>query len=483
MEWNSMNKIKLIVCSIFLMGITACTTEILETGSVVENRLQLILDNYFSEETELNSNAAIFKGDYRYNHIWVNNLTDEHIKSSHDLNERYLIAIKKINRAELNTEEQISYDIFLWDRETDKASEQFPWELLPINQFTSLPSFFAQLGSGESAQPFKTVKDYEDFLKRTDGFLDWMNSARLRMGQGIEKGMVQPEALMTKLVPQLQAMVVDDHTNSIFWKPIKNIPKSFSDDDKKRLAKLYADKIKNKLIPAYQQLQQFVEKTYLPATRQSSGFSALPGGADWYQWLIQYHTTTTDLAAEDIHNIGIKEVARIHQEMSQIKQQVEFEGDLQQFFKHLQTDEQFYFKTNQQVFDRYRLEREIVEKVIPKFFDVTPKTAFEIRPIEEFRAESSAGASYQAGTPDGSRPGIFYINTFNLKAQPIFGVETLYLHEAIPGHHFQISLAQEETSLPDYRKFVDYNAFSEGWALYVESIGKEMGLFRDPYQY
>jgi uncharacterized protein (DUF885 family) len=288
---------------------------------------------------------------------------------------------------------------------------------------------------------------------------------------------------MTKVVKQLQAIVSEDPAKSIFWGPIKNMPETFSAKDKQRLTTAYSEAIKSKLNPAYQRLSDFVKNVYLPSTRESSGISALPQGKEWYQWYIKYHTTVSNLTADEIHQTGLDEVKRIHAEMNLVKTKVGFKGSLQDFFKHLQTDPQFYFTNNDEVFERYKQVRKIVAKVIPKFFDVTPKTDFEIRPIEAFRAESAAGASYQPGTPDGKRAGIFYVNTFNLKAQPIFGVETLYLHEAVPGHHFQISLAQEQQSLPKYRRFNDYTAFSEGWALYAESIGKEMGLFTDPYQY
>ncbi len=468
-----------IIGFIILMIVQSCSIQ--KNNSQPD--LNRLLDSYFKEATALSSNGAIFRGDFRFNHIWVNTLSEEFLEKEHLFNEKYLRLIKAIDKSKLSAEDQISYDIFVWDRELDQAAEKFPWELLPLNQFGSTPAFFAQIGSGQSAQPFKTVKDYDDFLQRIEGFLEWMESAEERMKQGIAKGIVQPRVLMTKVVKQLQAMVSDDVEESIFWGPIRNIPETFSDNEKQRITLAYAKAIKQKLNPAYQKLQLFIEKSYLPATRESSGLSELPGGNEWYLWQIRRHTTIAELSADEIHAIGVEEVERIHQEMNQVKKQVGFKGTLQEFFLYLQTDEKFYFKTDAEVFARYQLQRKIVDKVIPNFFDITPKTAFEIRPVEKFRAESAAGASYTAGTPDGSRPGVFYVNTFNLKAQPIFGVETLYLHEAIPGHHFQVSLAQEQQELPEYRRFKDYTAFSEGWALYVESIGKEMGLFTDPYQY
>lgn len=442
-----------------------------------------LMDNYFEESLQYNPLKAMFMGDYRFNDKWVNNLSDDYLKKKHAFNEKYLKQIKAIDRKSLSAEDQNSYDLFLWDRQIEKESEQFPGELLPINQFSSTPNFFAQLGSGKSAQPFKTLKNYKDFLKRIDGFVTWVNTAEMRMKQGMASGIVAPHSLMVKVVPQLSSMLVDDYKKSIFWMPIKNLPSSIEAGDKAAITTAYKKAIVNKLIPAYKKLRDFVKNVYLPNTRTSSGLSGLKGGDKWYQWYIKMHTTTEDLTAEQIHKIGLDEVDRIHREMKEVKKQLKFKGTLQQFFRYLQNDEKFYFKNNKEIMARYQQERKRVEKVLPKYFDKMPKAPFEIRPVEKFRAQSAAGASYEPGTPDGKRPGIFYINTFNLKAQPKFGVETLFLHEAEPGHHFQISLAQEQTQLPKYRRFASYTAFAEGWALYSESIGKEMGLFTDPLQY
>jgi uncharacterized protein (DUF885 family) len=484
---NLKNRFSLFVAISFFISLTlsACSSEDKPDEQTATKSISIntILDDYFEESTVLSSNFAIFRGDYRFNNTWVNYLSDEYLQKKHQLTKKYLALITGVAREQLSAEEQISFDVLLWDLNLKQSSEQFPSELVPINQFGSQASSFAQLGSGQSAQPFNTVKDYDDFLLRMEGFLEWMHSAEQRMQQGIKEAVVQPRALMTKVVKQLQAIVSEDPAKSIFWGPIKNMPETFSAKDKQRLTTAYSEAIKSKLNPAYQRLSDFVKNVYLPSTRESSGISALPQGKEWYQWYIKYHTTVSNLTADEIHQTGLDEVKRIHAEMNLVKTKVGFKGSLQDFFKHLQTDPQFYFTNNDEVFERYKQVRKIVAKVIPKFFDVTPKTDFEIRPIEAFRAESAAGASYQPGTPDGKRAGIFYVNTFNLKAQPIFGVETLYLHEAVPGHHFQISLAQEQQSLPKYRRFNDYTAFSEGWALYAESIGKEMGLFTDPYQY
>lgn len=442
-----------------------------------------IMEDYFEASLKLNSNPAIFQGDYRFNDRYVNDLTDEYMQKRHELNTHYLKLMKEIDQNTLLAEDQNSYNLFVWDRQLDLEQEKFSADLLPLNQFYSIPNSFAQLGSGEGAQPFKTPQDYDNFLKKMDGFVDWMDSAKLKMNQGIKQQIVLPAALVKKIIPQLKAMLVNHVTDSIFWVPIKNMPVSIQGEEKRRITQAYKIAILEKLLPAYQGLYAFVKNVYLPKARDTSGYSSLKNGDAWYQWFIDHETTTKGMSADQIHQIGLDEVARIHREMLDVKEKLGFKGSLQEFFESLQTEKKYYFETADAVMERYQQQRKFVAAVIPNFFNLQPKSNFEIRPVEAFRAESAAGASYEQGTPDGSRPGVFYINTFNLLAQPKFGVVTLYLHEAVPGHHFQISIAQELTHLPKYQRFSIYNAYVEGWALYSESIGKEMGLFDDPLQY
>jgi uncharacterized protein (DUF885 family) len=260
------------------------------------------------------------------------------------------------------------------------------------------------------------------------------------------------------------------------------MPQEFSAADRQRLTEAYRAALAHEVLPAYARLADFLERDYLPAARSSVGWGDLPDGAAWYRWRIR-GATTMDRPADEIHQLGLAEVARIRAEMTAVKDQVGFQGDLAAFFEHLQDDPKFYFNSEQELLDAYRDVKRRIDALLPKLFVDFPKADYEIRAVEEFRAASAAGASYQAPSADGKRPGIFYINTHNLRAQPRFGVETLSLHEAAPGHHFQIAIQQELTSLPRYRRFNGYTSYSEGWALYAESIGKELGMFTDPYQW
>ena len=444
--------------------------------------LNNLVDAYFEAILELNPLYATFIGDNRFNDRLANSLSPEYLDRSRSLERKYLAALLEIDSDDLSGQDLLTYEIFRLDRESSIAGERFPAELLPLNQTFSLPAFFAVIGSGQSVQPFATVTDYENFQRRADDLVEYMDQAVINMRIGIERGIVQPRVVMEKVVPQLRAHVVDDLTTSLFYRPVANMPEDFSEEDRTRLTAAYTDMIKNHLIPAYRRVAEFIEQEYMPATREAVGWDALPDGKAWYAFLAE-NSTTTKMSPEEIHEIGLTEVARIRGEMENVANQVGFDGTLAEFFEFLKTDSQFFFATPEEVLAAYEVARVKINERLPSMFGVFPQADYEIRKIEEFRAQSSAGAMYQPPSPDGSRPGIFYVNTFNLKAQPTYGVETLSIHEASPGHHFQKSIQQEVTGLPRFRRFGGYTAYAEGWALYAESIGMELGMFTDPYQY
>lgn len=480
----------ILVAALALFGCTqendrsAAATSATGEAGPVDNAALLdeLFEAYFEEILELNPLYATFIGDNRYNDRLANSFSPEYREKSRALERKYLGALLAIDNGDLNGQDLLSYEIFRLDRETSIAGERFPGELLPLNQSFSLANFFAVMGSGQSVQPFATVSDYENFLSRADDFIEYLDQAIINMRIGMERGVVQPRVVMEKVVPQLRAHIVDDAATSIFYGPVSNMPGGFSAEDRARLTTAYTDMIENRLVPAYLRVADFIEQEYLPATRTTVGWDALPDGKAWYAFKVE-NSTTTKMSPDEIHELGLAEVARIRGEMEEVARQVGFDGTLAEFFEFLRTDPQFFFESSEEVLAAYEAARVRINERLPSMFSVFPKADYEIRQIEEFRARSSAGAMYQSPSPDGSRPGIFYVNTFNLKAQPTYGIETLSIHEAAPGHHFQISIQQEVTGLPRFRRFGDYTAFSEGWALYAESIGKELGVFTDPYQY
>jgi uncharacterized protein (DUF885 family) len=445
--------------------------------------LTTIYENYYEGYLRLNPLEATGQGDYRYNDQLPIDISTEYRNKKLIFYQKYLNELLDINREELNANDKITYDTFQYSLKNNINELGFNTHLIPFDQFWGLPLTLGQLGSGDGSQPFKTVEDYEKWLKRLNKFSAWADTAVVNFRQGMLESYVLPKALVTKMIPQMQGFVVEDPTQSLFYGPIKRFPEGFSESDRIKLTGMYKKTIREEVVPAYKRLHDFLKNDYYYRARSSSGIADVPQGSEYYKHLIT-QWTTTQLTPDEIYQTGIDEVARITTEMEKVKAEVGFEGELQDFFVYIKTNKRFYpYQTPEQVITAFE---EIHQKVIPnveKIFTKNPKTAFEIRRTEAFR-EATASAEYNQGTPDGSRPGIFYIpipdaRKFNITS----GMESLFLHEAIPGHHYQVSLQQENMKLPKFMRFGWYGAYGEGWALYCESLGKELGLYTDPYQY
>ena len=445
------------------------------------SELETIAEDYFEEFITLNPLNATFIGDMRYNDRLANNLGPEYRAASDALDRNYLEQLLALDSAQLDRQDCITYETFKLDLENNLEMRQFPGHLLALNQFYSFANSFAQLGSGASAHPFKSEKDYSDFLSRIDGFLVLVDQAIANMREGVERGVTQPKVLMERTLDQLAAQDTD-FSSSVFFGPIANLPEDIPGATRDSLTSAFEQAHADKLRPAYKKLHDFIKGEYLPVARTSVGLSALGQGEQWYAALIR-QTTTTNLSARDIHDIGLREVASIQAEMHEVMDQVGFQGDLDAFFGYLKTHPDFFYDEPHELIEGYRAMSDHIQSLAPKLFAQFPKSEFEVRAVEAFREKSAADGSYMSGTPDGSRPGIFYANTYDVGSRPKWEMESLFLHEAIPGHHFQISLQRELEGLPRIRRFGGYTAFVEGWGLYAESLGKELGVYTDPYQY
>ena len=443
--------------------------------------LDALYAEYWEESLKLNPINATFIGDNRYNDQLPNFFSADYRKQTGESNRRWLQRLQGLDVSKVEGQARLSYDILVESLQEQIAGEAFPDWQQPINQFFSVPNYIVMLGSGSSAQPFKTVKDYDDWLARAGKVPALFEQAIANMREGVQAGVVQPRLLMQKVLPQLDGVVSDDPQKTPFWGPITNLPADFSDADKKRLTEAYSTMISQQLVPAFRGLRTYLADEYIPAARETHGLGALPNGADWYAHLAKT-TTTTNLTPAEIHQIGLDEVARLRTGLEELKQEVGFEGDLKAFFKYMSTDPKFTFKSEDAILKDYRdLEARVNQKV-PELFSLMPKAAFEIRPVEAFRAASEAAGSYMSPSEDGTRPGIFYLNTYDLPARKSWARDSLYLHEAIPGHHFQLALQQELEGVPAFRRFGGQTAYIEGWGLYAESLGKELGVYADPYQ-
>ncbi|MDF2179159.1 DUF885 domain-containing protein [Aliiglaciecola sp. CAU 1673] len=446
-------------------------------------KLTTLTDQYIEETLPRNPINAMFFGDNRFNHLWPNSLTETFIQEGVDIDKKYLAALKKIDKSKLQGQDIYTYDIFENNLKSNLEGSEIPFQLLPLNQFIFSPhNFFVQLGSGLSAQPFNNAQDFENFLKRAEGFVVWMDQAIINMREGIKQGVVQPKPVVKSMIPQMQAQVIDDPSQSPLMGPLNNAGEKLSAEEKAKLEKAYLALIEKRMTPAFKRMADFLQNEYLPKARESHGLAGMPGGKAWYEYMIKVNTTLP-LTAEQIHQTGLNEVARIHDEMRTVAKEVGFKGSLEEFFTYLETDPKFYFESPDDVLNAYTELKEKMAPLVSKLFSTIPKADYVLRAYPEAQAKSAPGASYIPAAADGSRPGVFFANTFNLKGQPKYGTETLSIHEAVPGHHFQLSLQNEIKGLPKIRTQNFYTVYAEGWALYAESLGKDLGFFTDPYQY
>jgi uncharacterized protein (DUF885 family) len=445
-------------------------------------RLDQLAEAFYEAQLALSPTAATSVGDTRYNHLYTAGFQPDVRARGRALREEYAPRLAAIDRNALDEEHQITYDVFRWNLESARRSEEFPGHLIPLNQFFNFTAGFVQMGAGTGLHPFRTVKDYEDFLSRMRGFQQVVDDAIANMRQGVQAGVVQPRVLMERVLPQLAAHVVSDPTQSLFWGPITNLPAEFTPAERERLTAQYNQAIREIIVPTFRKLHDFVQDEYMPRTRTTVGLGGLPNGRAWYENAVRA-ITTTDLTPEQIHDIGLSEVARIHREMETVMRQVGWTGDLQSFMRHVQTDPQFRYTTREEMLADYRAAQARIDATTDRVFDVKPRANYEIRPVEPFRERSFSGGSYTAASLDGSRPGVFHLNTYDPASRPRYGMESLLIHEGSPGHHFQISIARELEHLPRLRRFGGFTAYSEGWGLYAETLGKELGLYADPYQY
>ena len=472
---------------IFLLSIVTliASCKLSNSNQTLQDNLELsaLLDKYYEERLQLFPLEATAIGDNRYNDQLHIDFTDSYRKKLKDFYSRYQVFISKFERDALNENDQLSYDDFTREMEINLEGLTFHDNEFPLNQFASAHLLFGQLGSGSVIQPFKTVADYDKWLKRVSVFPAYVDSAIIYFKKGITGGNVLPRAAVVKMIPQMLSMASADPKQSLFYGPIGLLPTSFSDADKKRITEAYTKAINEQITPSFKKLGDFLQNEYLRKARTTTGISGVPGGDKYYTFLIRQQTTTNK-TPDEIYNTGLSEVKRIRTEMERIKNETGFTGDLKAFFTYLKTDKKFTpYKTPKEVIEAFENIHKTMQPSLQKLFGHTPKTPFEIRQTEAFRA-ASASAEYNQGSADGTRPGIFYIpiidaTTFNTTS----GMESLFLHEAIPGHHYQISLQQENEKLPRFRRYGGNNAYAEGWALYCESLGKELGLYTDPYQY
>jgi uncharacterized protein (DUF885 family) len=474
---------KIIIIVLGYLSLMACNSAAVKNETIATNqRLNSLFNNYWEQRMQLFPLEATAKGDNRYNDKLTIIIAESFRKQLYNFYSTYLDSVSAIDSNNLNDNDALSMRVFKYEMRMNLEGLKYPTHVMPINQFWAFTLDMAQLGSAQGNQPFKTIKDYNDFLKRLALFPAYVDTAIYNMRKGMASGWVLPKSLVAKILPQLKAMIVRDPKSSIFYGAVRLLPDSFTATDKQNLSVAYTAAIQNIVVPTYEKLYHFFEDEYLPKARTGSGIGDLPGGKEYYNYCIE-NWTTTKLSADSIYNLGLSEVARIEAEMDQVIASTGYKGSRNDFFDFVNKDKHFFpFATAQEVIDSFWHIKKQEEPLLKKMFSDTPSTPFTIRQTEAFR-EASASAEYNQASEDGSRPGIFYVPIPDAHKYNAIGMVTLFMHEAIPGHHYQISTQQENKNLPIFRRFLWYGAYGEGWALYSESLGNEMGMYANPYQH
>jgi uncharacterized protein (DUF885 family) len=440
-----------------------------------------------SDEASLKRNPlnAILRGDMRYADRLGDNISDQYYAAEKAAAEQDLAALHAIPRGQLNATDQLAYDVF--DYSTKDTLRGYQPDILsltevrPMNHFFGLHTFYPTFASGKGGAPFNTLADYENNLKRHKDFVTYIDRAIGRFKQGEQSGVVETKLTVNNMIEQLDTQLAQKPDDSPYLAPVKTFPAAIGAADRDRLTQEYRAAITDELYPAITRLRDFLKNEYLGHARGRVGLMYMPGGDKLYRYLVQ-STTTTDMTPAQIHQLGLSEVARITGEFGKVKKEVGFKGTLPQFFDYMRTSPKFQPKSRESLTqDFYNLKKK-VDAQIPRFFSLVPKTPLVIRPYEPFREKFEAGGSYESGTADAKRPGTFYFNAYDLPSRSTWEETTLFLHEGEPGHHFQISLAQENDALPAFMRFGGNTAYAEGWALYSETLGYDMGFYKaDPY--
>jgi uncharacterized protein (DUF885 family) len=421
--------------------------------------------------------AATHYGEAAYNDRLPRETPADHARRAL-ADRKFLAQLQAIDRKKLSRDEQISYDIFARLKRDSIAEHEFNGQLMPL---TNRSGFHIEFPELPRTTPLSSVRDYDNYVARLQAFRQYALDNIELLKEGIKQGMTLPSVVLADVDKTISPHMVDDPTNSLLYKPLAELPATFSDADRARLAASGKAAIAESVVPGYRALLEFMTRDYLPACREQIGASALPRGREYYRYRVR-HFTTLEVDPQQVHDTGLAEVKRIKDEMQEVIKRVSFQGDFRAFVEFLRTDPQFYVDTPERLMKETSLVLKKIDGELPKLFKTLPRTPYGIREIPDFIAPRTTTAYYMPPSGDGSRAGFYYVNTYNLKSRPLYEIEALSLHEAVPGHHIQIALQQELSGLPPFRRFAHATAFVEGWGLYAERLGLEVGFYKDPYR-
>ena len=453
----------------------------LRASNAATVELYRVVETYFDQYLALNPIRATELGDHRFDDRFGDYLSMSWMADSLGIEQEALEKLQAIDSSKLAGEDLVTYEAFKRQRALNIGGYRYPSELLAINQVANWPGVLAQLGSGKGAHPFRTTRDYDNFLARMDGFVVWVDQAINNLRAGVTKGVVLPKIVVERTLPQLEAFGrLEDPRQTVFWQPLLSFPAGPSVAERRRLLQAYDEKLRTRVLPAYRRLHDYLAQEYLPQARDTVSWSNLPSGDLWYAHLVRYYTAT-EMTPEGVHELGLREVARLRANLVGLQGALGVAGDPRVVFDAMRADPKLQPGNAQSLLESYGALRARVDARLPALFLRRPKAAFEIRPVEGFREAAAASASYSSPSAAGARAGIFYVNTAELASRPSYAIDATYLNVAVPGRHYRAALAQETPNLPRFRRFGEDAAFVAGWALYAESLGGELGLYADPY--
>ena len=455
--------------------VSAC---FLNTGAVwadASEDFATLLDEAWEWQLAQNPMEASRQGDRRYNTEWRDGSLAGYEKRHLDQRD-FLRRVYAIDRASLPESDRLNYELFRRSLQQSVDGHQFQGYLMPFNQRGGVQS----LDSQAAYLRFETVADYEDWLARMDKIDTVIEQTIERAEKGREEGIVLPRVLMERIPDQIAVQLVESGTDSPFYRTFETMPDSVTAAEQERLRQAAVDTIEDVVVPAYRELADYFEKTYLPNARESVGLSSLPNGAAWYEFLAARFTTTR-MTPDEIHRLGLDEVKRIRGEMQLVIDELEFDGDFQEFLTFLRTDPQFYYDNPDDLYEAYLATSKRIDPELVKLFGTLPRMPYGVKPIPDAIAPDTTTAYYSGPAADGSRAGIYWVNLYMPEVRPKYEIEVLSVHEAMPGHHLQIALQQELENMPNFRRYSGFTAFVEGWGLYSESLGYDLGLYTDPY--
>lgn len=453
----------------------ATTAQAAPVRDAATQALYALFDEEWERGMRENPEEATYRGDARYNDRWTD-MSMAAIQARMDGDRKALERARAIDRKALSDSDKLHYDVFVWDLEKAVERQTFREYLRPVSQRGGV-----QTAEGiAELLPFATVKDYRDWLARMDALPALLDQTTVLMREGVKAGNTPPHVLMQRIPAQIRSQIVDDPTQSPFYKPFMKFPDTVPEADRAALQAEAKRIVSTKIVPAYRTFAAFFDQEYLPKTRESIAAVDLPDGKAYYDFVARYFTTTS-LSADQIHQIGLKEVTRIRAEMEKVKAEVGFKGTLAEFFEHLRTDPKFFYKTPQELFTAYEAISKRIDPQLVKVFRTIPRLPYGVRAIPDNIAPDTTTAYYQPGAVDGTRAGFYYVNLYKPEVRPKWEMMALSLHEAVPGHHFQFARGMELPDVPMFRRVGYFVAYGEGWGLYAERLGYDMGLYDDPY--